>query len=201
MRYLASFGHDDNVLVGEVGFENVRHTSTGELHMLGLPCTLVLEIIPIGTTEPSGELHKLSFWFSTFAITAVLRQDIQAIKGQEPYMHPKLDKTNCGYKGVGHMVRTSTMPKPLALKPRFELKCFKMTAPSGEFTPTKGGKKPLDTSWEKCRMLPWKHVEAVPLSYAKAIHDASGSRVVLNEDGTVVRKKWSTYPSYTTRES
>eukprot|EP00873_Tetraselmis_striata_P016897 jgi/Tetstr1/437161/TSEL_025921.t1 len=28
------------------------------------------------------------------------------------------------------------------------------------------------------------------LSYAKAIHDASGSREVFNEDGTMVRKKW-----------
>eukprot|EP00873_Tetraselmis_striata_P035152 jgi/Tetstr1/455416/TSEL_042248.t1 len=55
---------------------------------------------------------------------------------------------------------------------------------------TKGGKKPLDTSWEKCLTLPWKLVEAVPLSYAKAIHDASGSREVFNEDGTMVRKKW-----------
>eukprot|EP00873_Tetraselmis_striata_P027805 jgi/Tetstr1/448069/TSEL_035368.t1 len=59
---------------------------------------------------------------------------------------------------------------------------------------TKGGKKPVDTSWEKCLTLPWKLVEAVPLSYAKAIHDASGSREVFNEDGTMVRKKcaWST---------
>eukprot|EP00873_Tetraselmis_striata_P015868 jgi/Tetstr1/436132/TSEL_024979.t1 len=55
---------------------------------------------------------------------------------------------------------------------------------------TKGGKKPVDTSWEKCLTLPWKLVEAVPLSYAKAIHDASGSREVFNEDGTMVRKKW-----------
>eukprot|EP00873_Tetraselmis_striata_P045794 jgi/Tetstr1/466058/TSEL_010645.t1 len=54
----------------------------------------------------------------------------------------------------------------------------------------KGGKKPVDTSWEKCLTLPWKLVEAVPLSYAKAIHDASGSREVFNEDGTMVRKKW-----------
>eukprot|EP00873_Tetraselmis_striata_P006246 jgi/Tetstr1/426510/TSEL_016808.t1 len=54
---------------------------------------------------------------------------------------------------------------------------------------TKGGKKPVDTSWEKCLTLPWKLVEAVPLSYAKAIHDASGSREVFNEDGTMVRKK------------
>eukprot|EP00873_Tetraselmis_striata_P001684 jgi/Tetstr1/421948/TSEL_012847.t1 len=50
---------------------------------------------------------------------------------------------------------------------------------------TKGGKKPVDTSWEKCLALPWKLVEAVPLSYAKAIHDASGSREVFNEDGTM----------------
>eukprot|EP00873_Tetraselmis_striata_P038581 jgi/Tetstr1/458845/TSEL_004354.t1 len=50
---------------------------------------------------------------------------------------------------------------------------------------TKGGKKPVDTSWEKCLTLPWKLVEAVPLSYAKAIHDASGSREVFNEDGTM----------------
>eukprot|EP00873_Tetraselmis_striata_P035139 jgi/Tetstr1/455403/TSEL_042235.t1 len=56
---------------------------------------------------------------------------------------------------------------------------------------TKGGKKPVDTSWEKCLTLPWKLVEAVPLSYAKAIHDASGSREVFNEDGTMVRKKWA----------
>eukprot|EP00873_Tetraselmis_striata_P041125 jgi/Tetstr1/461389/TSEL_006501.t1 len=55
---------------------------------------------------------------------------------------------------------------------------------------TKGGKKPVDTSWEKCLTLPWKLVEAVPLSYAKAIHDASGSHEVFNEDGTMVRKKW-----------
>eukprot|EP00873_Tetraselmis_striata_P007596 jgi/Tetstr1/427860/TSEL_017938.t1 len=55
---------------------------------------------------------------------------------------------------------------------------------------TKGGKKPVDTSWEKCLTHPWKLVEAVPLSYAKAIHDASGSREVFNEDGTMVRKKW-----------
>eukprot|EP00873_Tetraselmis_striata_P036049 jgi/Tetstr1/456313/TSEL_004093.t1 len=55
---------------------------------------------------------------------------------------------------------------------------------------TKGGKKPVDTSWDKCLTLPWKLVEAVPLSYAKAIHDASGSREVFNEDGTMVRKKW-----------
>eukprot|EP00873_Tetraselmis_striata_P014135 jgi/Tetstr1/434399/TSEL_023500.t1 len=54
---------------------------------------------------------------------------------------------------------------------------------------TKGGKKPIDTSWEKCLALPWKLVEAVPLSYAKAIHDASGSREVFNEDGPMVRKK------------
>eukprot|EP00873_Tetraselmis_striata_P008819 jgi/Tetstr1/429083/TSEL_019047.t1 len=33
-------------------------------------------------------------------------------------------------------------------------------------------------------------VEAVPLSYAKAIHDASGSREAFKEDGTMVRKKW-----------
>eukprot|EP00873_Tetraselmis_striata_P015533 jgi/Tetstr1/435797/TSEL_024686.t1 len=51
---------------------------------------------------------------------------------------------------------------------------------------TKGGKKPVDTSWEKCLTLPWKLVEAVPLSYAKAIHDASGSREVFNEDGTML---------------
>eukprot|EP00873_Tetraselmis_striata_P015196 jgi/Tetstr1/435460/TSEL_024366.t1 len=51
---------------------------------------------------------------------------------------------------------------------------------------TKGGKKPVDTSWEKCLTLPWKLVEGVPLSYAKAIHDASGSREVFNEDGTMV---------------
>eukprot|EP00873_Tetraselmis_striata_P041356 jgi/Tetstr1/461620/TSEL_006720.t1 len=57
---------------------------------------------------------------------------------------------------------------------------------------TKGGKKPVDTSWEKCLTLPWKLVEAVPLSYAKAIHDASGSREVFNEDGTMVRKKCGT---------
>eukprot|EP00873_Tetraselmis_striata_P000881 jgi/Tetstr1/421145/TSEL_012188.t1 len=55
---------------------------------------------------------------------------------------------------------------------------------------TKGGKKPVDTSWEKCLTLPWKLLEAVPLSYAKAIHDASGSREVFNEDGTMVKKKW-----------
>eukprot|EP00873_Tetraselmis_striata_P033544 jgi/Tetstr1/453808/TSEL_040759.t1 len=55
---------------------------------------------------------------------------------------------------------------------------------------TKGGKKPVDTSWEKCLALPWKLVEAVPLPYPKAIHDASGSRQVFNEDGTMVRKKW-----------
>eukprot|EP00873_Tetraselmis_striata_P035493 jgi/Tetstr1/455757/TSEL_042556.t1 len=55
---------------------------------------------------------------------------------------------------------------------------------------TKGGKKPVDTSWEKCLALPWKLVEAVHLSYAKAIHDAlAGSREVFNEDGTMVRKK------------
>eukprot|EP00873_Tetraselmis_striata_P015673 jgi/Tetstr1/435937/TSEL_024819.t1 len=54
---------------------------------------------------------------------------------------------------------------------------------------TKGGKKPVDTSWEKCLALPWKLLEAVPLSYAKAIHVASGSREVFNEDGTMVRKK------------
>eukprot|EP00873_Tetraselmis_striata_P000797 jgi/Tetstr1/421061/TSEL_012106.t1 len=54
---------------------------------------------------------------------------------------------------------------------------------------TKGGKKPVDISLEKCLTLPWKLVEAVPLSYAKAIHDASGSREVFNEDGTMVRKK------------
>eukprot|EP00873_Tetraselmis_striata_P006493 jgi/Tetstr1/426757/TSEL_001694.t1 len=62
---------------------------------------------------------------------------------------------------------------------------------------TKGGKKPFDTSWEKCLTLPWKLVEAVPLSYAKAIHDASGSREVFNEDGTMVRKKclsWTSSP-------
>eukprot|EP00873_Tetraselmis_striata_P006435 jgi/Tetstr1/426699/TSEL_016969.t1 len=58
------------------------------------------------------------------------------------------------------------------------------------YAQTKGGKKPIDTSWEKCLTLPWKLVEAVPLSYAKAIHDASGSREVFNEDGTMVRKKW-----------
>eukprot|EP00873_Tetraselmis_striata_P018254 jgi/Tetstr1/438518/TSEL_002903.t1 len=57
------------------------------------------------------------------------------------------------------------------------------------YAQTKGGKKPVDTSWEKCLTLPWKLVEAVPLSYAKAIHDASGSREVFNEDGTMVRKK------------
>eukprot|EP00873_Tetraselmis_striata_P029772 jgi/Tetstr1/450036/TSEL_037083.t1 len=54
---------------------------------------------------------------------------------------------------------------------------------------TKGGKKPVDTSWEKCLTLPWKLIEAVLLSYAKAIHDASGSREVFNEDGTMVKKK------------
>eukprot|EP00873_Tetraselmis_striata_P011655 jgi/Tetstr1/431919/TSEL_021408.t1 len=58
------------------------------------------------------------------------------------------------------------------------------------YAQTKGGKKPVDTSWENCLTLPWKLVEAVPLSYAKAIHDASGSREVFNEDGTMVRKKW-----------
>eukprot|EP00873_Tetraselmis_striata_P042790 jgi/Tetstr1/463054/TSEL_007991.t1 len=58
------------------------------------------------------------------------------------------------------------------------------------YAQTKGGKKPVDTSWEKCLTLPWKLVEAVPLSYAKATHDASGSREVFNEDGTMVRKKW-----------
>eukprot|EP00873_Tetraselmis_striata_P011658 jgi/Tetstr1/431922/TSEL_021411.t1 len=58
------------------------------------------------------------------------------------------------------------------------------------YAQTKGGKKPVDTNWEKCLTLPWKLVEAVPLSYAKAIHDASGSREVFNEDGTMVRKKW-----------
>eukprot|EP00873_Tetraselmis_striata_P014351 jgi/Tetstr1/434615/TSEL_023706.t1 len=57
------------------------------------------------------------------------------------------------------------------------------------YAQTKGGKKPVDTSWEKLLALPWKLVEAVPLSYAKAIHDASGSREVFNEDGTMVRKK------------
>eukprot|EP00873_Tetraselmis_striata_P036125 jgi/Tetstr1/456389/TSEL_043123.t1 len=56
------------------------------------------------------------------------------------------------------------------------------------YAQTKGGKKPVDTSWEKCLTLPWKLVEAVPLSYAMAIHDASGSREVFNEDGTMVRK-------------
>eukprot|EP00873_Tetraselmis_striata_P009575 jgi/Tetstr1/429839/TSEL_019706.t1 len=60
---------------------------------------------------------------------------------------------------------------------------------------TKGGKKPVDTSWEKCLTLPWKLVEAVPLSYAKAIHDASGSREVFNEDGTMVRKKCPQKPA------
>eukprot|EP00873_Tetraselmis_striata_P001449 jgi/Tetstr1/421713/TSEL_012651.t1 len=58
------------------------------------------------------------------------------------------------------------------------------------YAQTKGGKKPVDTSWEKCLTLPWKLVEAVPLSYAKVIHDASGSREAFNEDGTMVRKKW-----------
>eukprot|EP00873_Tetraselmis_striata_P016757 jgi/Tetstr1/437021/TSEL_025781.t1 len=58
------------------------------------------------------------------------------------------------------------------------------------YAQTKGGKKPVDTSREKCMTLPWKLVEAVPLSYAKAIHDASGSREVFNEDGTMARKKW-----------
>eukprot|EP00873_Tetraselmis_striata_P021225 jgi/Tetstr1/441489/TSEL_029720.t1 len=69
------------------------------------------------------------------------------------------------------------------------------------YAQTKGGKKLVDTSWEKCLTLPGKLVEAVPLSYAKAIHDASGSREVFNKDGTMVRKKWSTNPSYITRES
>eukprot|EP00873_Tetraselmis_striata_P020672 jgi/Tetstr1/440936/TSEL_029205.t1 len=55
---------------------------------------------------------------------------------------------------------------------------------------TKGGKKPVDTSWEKRLTLPWKLVEAVPLSYAKAIHDASGSREVFNEDGTMCNPPW-----------
>eukprot|EP00873_Tetraselmis_striata_P039509 jgi/Tetstr1/459773/TSEL_005126.t1 len=50
------------------------------------------------------------------------------------------------------------------------------------YAQTKGGKK--------CLTLPWKLVEAVPLSYSKAIHDASGSREAFNEDGTMVRKKW-----------
>eukprot|EP00873_Tetraselmis_striata_P042240 jgi/Tetstr1/462504/TSEL_007494.t1 len=59
------------------------------------------------------------------------------------------------------------------------------------YAQTKGGKKPVDTSWEKCLTLPLKLVEAVPLSYAKAIHDASGSREVFNENGTMVRKKWA----------
>eukprot|EP00873_Tetraselmis_striata_P042730 jgi/Tetstr1/462994/TSEL_007933.t1 len=53
----------------------------------------------------------------------------------------------------------------------------------------KGGKKPFDTGWEKCPTLPWKLVEAVPLSYAKVIHDSSGSLEVFNEDGTMVRLK------------
>eukprot|EP00873_Tetraselmis_striata_P023583 jgi/Tetstr1/443847/TSEL_031801.t1 len=53
------------------------------------------------------------------------------------------------------------------------------------YAQTKGGKKPVHTSWEKCLTLPWKLVEAVPLSYAKAIHDASGSREVFNEDSTM----------------
>eukprot|EP00873_Tetraselmis_striata_P042001 jgi/Tetstr1/462265/TSEL_007283.t1 len=57
------------------------------------------------------------------------------------------------------------------------------------YAQTKGGKKPVDTSWEKCLTLPWKLVEAVPLSYSKAIHDASGSREAFNEDGTMVRNK------------
>eukprot|EP00873_Tetraselmis_striata_P034569 jgi/Tetstr1/454833/TSEL_041713.t1 len=65
---------------------------------------------------------------------------------------------------------------------------------------TKGGKKPVDTSWEKCLTLPWKLVEAVPLSYAKAIHDASGSREVFNEDGTMVRKKWRPNTQYTCKD-
>eukprot|EP00873_Tetraselmis_striata_P012646 jgi/Tetstr1/432910/TSEL_022250.t1 len=66
------------------------------------------------------------------------------------------------------------------------------------YAQAKGGKKPVDTSWEKCLTLPWKLVEAAPLSYAKAIHDASGSREVFNEDGTMLyifQHKCAKYPS------
>eukprot|EP00873_Tetraselmis_striata_P044055 jgi/Tetstr1/464319/TSEL_009121.t1 len=60
------------------------------------------------------------------------------------------------------------------------------------YAQTKRREEAVDTSWEKCLMLPWKLVdEAIPLSYAtKAIHDVSGSREALNEDGTMVRKTW-----------
>eukprot|EP00873_Tetraselmis_striata_P013920 jgi/Tetstr1/434184/TSEL_023295.t1 len=76
------------------------------------------------------------------------------------------------------------MPKPLALKPRFVLKCFKTTALSGEFTPA-----PRERLHDNTSPSDAKGTNLVVIDVSDAIHDASGSREVFNEDGTMVRKK------------
>eukprot|EP00873_Tetraselmis_striata_P025204 jgi/Tetstr1/445468/TSEL_033247.t1 len=152
LRFFLDFHGNVNVHDGERAFENARQKATGDLHLIGLPMTLTLEIIEVGSKETSGAIHKLSFRFSTFAITAAQDEDghvnlrmsamhpsdltdagidkssrdvllegskhwgstaaiasigyyperlapVGAPAGTEPFMHHKLNRANCGYKG------------------------------------------------------------------------------------------------------
>eukprot|EP00873_Tetraselmis_striata_P040102 jgi/Tetstr1/460366/TSEL_005665.t1 len=91
---LLDFHGNVNVPDGERAFENARQKATGDLHLIGLPMTLTLEIIEVGSKETSGAIHKLSFWFSTFAITAAQDEDGH-VNLRMSAMHPS-DLTDAG---------------------------------------------------------------------------------------------------------
>eukprot|EP00873_Tetraselmis_striata_P027744 jgi/Tetstr1/448008/TSEL_035310.t1 len=94
LRFFLDFHGNVNVPDGERAFENARQRATGDLHLIGLPMTLTLEIIEVGSKETSGAIHKLSFRFSTFAITAAQDEDGH-VNLRMSAMHPS-DLTDAG---------------------------------------------------------------------------------------------------------
>eukprot|EP00873_Tetraselmis_striata_P017986 jgi/Tetstr1/438250/TSEL_026819.t1 len=94
LRFFLDFHGNVNVPDGKRAFENARQKATGDLHLIGMSMTLTLEIIEVGSKETSGAIHKLSFRFSTFAITAAQDEDGH-VNLRMSAMHPS-DLTDAG---------------------------------------------------------------------------------------------------------
>eukprot|EP00873_Tetraselmis_striata_P026796 jgi/Tetstr1/447060/TSEL_034498.t1 len=124
LRFFLDFHGNVNVPDGERAFENARQKATGDLHLIGLPMTLTLEIIEYAAYNELGArrllrrnrrhtlpgasrdvlLEGIKHWGSTAAIASIgyypeRLAPIGAPAGTVPFMHHKLNRANCGYKG------------------------------------------------------------------------------------------------------
>eukprot|EP00873_Tetraselmis_striata_P044688 jgi/Tetstr1/464952/TSEL_009686.t1 len=87
LRFFLHFDGGVNIPAGERGFENARQKPSGDMHLAGLPITLLHEVITVGVGMRQGELHKLAIRLSTFAITAA-RGDDGKVTLRTSAMHP-----------------------------------------------------------------------------------------------------------------